>query len=151
MRIRELSELGACRVPELRQMQPCTPALGVLLSRERTGSQPTSESTALLPSMSLLPARQPSSGDPRASHRIASCPEIILISASLQPLWAGAGERSCRGQLAPGEKQGESLLKGSHSPLAPWEVALSWKALWLYPPNLGESGSLALTALESHL
>lgn len=53
MRIRELSELGACRVPELRQMQPCTPALGVLLSRERTGSQPTSESTALLPSLHL--------------------------------------------------------------------------------------------------
>lgn len=60
MRIRLLGEFGECRVPWLRQMQPCTPALGVLLSRECHWPLPV-KATALPfpPPGPVLSARSP--------------------------------------------------------------------------------------------
>lgn len=148
MRIRLLGEFGECRVPWLRQMQPCTPALGVLLSRERHWPLPV-KATALPfpPPGPVLSARYPARPfcPPGSLH--LETPErhmellLALRSSSFQLLCRhfGLGQEgaACWGQLAPGGKQGGSSLPCSLSlvrlsfPPAHREVALSWKALWL--------------------
>lgn len=109
----------------------------VLAGSQPAASFPKSYAISPLPNISPPPACLPSSGDPRAPPRVASQPEVTLLSTPRQPPLAPSLGSLCCGHLA-------------FLPLVSWELALGWRNTGFYSQTQGDPGSPVLTT-QNHI